>query len=692
VADAKKIDPFDVEALEKSLNDSATRVSTIWVSYLLFGLYLVIAAGNVTHRQIFLADPVKLPVLGVELPLVGFFFLAPIIFVTYHVYVMIQVVLLARTAEAYNEAVERNVANEAYRDRVRQRLANTLFAQIFAGSARERSGILGILLSLMAWVTLVIAPICVLLVVEFKFLPYHSSVATWTHRFLVIVDLLSVLLLWPLVLEGKKGDIRFRTLRDWRTSAFVPPVFFLAFGLLNFPGEIHANWLRSDELFLQNGVVVPHQCQRFIGLFRNILPPTFDRLVLRGETAIDVERLAKIEIPVRDKYIPRYQTERLRSFRNRDFSCGIFESADLRNTDFFGAVLVGANLNRADLTGAVLDGSDLADSYLNYAQLEGTAFRFAKLGGASLRSAHLQGANLLGAELGKNVSLSYAELDGANLAFSDFRGANLTGASLQWANLSHSLLHGANLSGANLQGANLSYAELQASALTGASLAGANLSFSQLQGTIFDQNTKLELSYIRNAFLWSADSANCRVAQVIEPHFNQLLQVTSVSDPIKGIGATADELEKFLDKIGYDEKLSDQLRGRLSDENLVAKGQKGWSDCSTEVTSEKTYVENISTYFMNLACRSGAMSAYVAAGILRRAAEIDDDFEVPAEFNDNDIVIQNMLDDLNSKYPSYEIARSFARRVLEETGCPALNNLNDRARNRLLYLKKSNSP
>ena len=31
----KKIDPFDVEALEKSLNDSATRVSTIWVSFIL---------------------------------------------------------------------------------------------------------------------------------------------------------------------------------------------------------------------------------------------------------------------------------------------------------------------------------------------------------------------------------------------------------------------------------------------------------------------------------------------------------------------------------------------------------------------------------------------------------------------------------------------------------------------------------
>jgi hypothetical protein len=40
MADAKKIDPFDVEALEKSLNDSATRVSTIWLSFRTFELVI----------------------------------------------------------------------------------------------------------------------------------------------------------------------------------------------------------------------------------------------------------------------------------------------------------------------------------------------------------------------------------------------------------------------------------------------------------------------------------------------------------------------------------------------------------------------------------------------------------------------------------------------------------------------------
>src|SRR5213594_632393 len=56
---AEKLDPFDVSALERSLNDSATRVSTIWVSFLIFSLYLLTAATTVTHRQLFLDEPVR---------------------------------------------------------------------------------------------------------------------------------------------------------------------------------------------------------------------------------------------------------------------------------------------------------------------------------------------------------------------------------------------------------------------------------------------------------------------------------------------------------------------------------------------------------------------------------------------------------------------------------------------------------
>ena len=233
----EKLDAFDVPALERSLNDSATRVSTIWVSFLIFALYLVVSAGTVTHRQLLLEDPVKLPVLNIDLPLYGFFFLAPILFVIFHVYVLLQVLLLGRTAAAYNKAVDKAVKPPTQNALVRQRLANTLFAQIFAGSPRERGGSLGLLLKAMAWVTLAFAPVLVLFVFQFKFLPYHSHFVTWTHRILIFMELATVFMLWPLVLDPQKDIVWRRVIRQPITLATVASFVVVSLCLQRFPAN-----------------------------------------------------------------------------------------------------------------------------------------------------------------------------------------------------------------------------------------------------------------------------------------------------------------------------------------------------------------------------------------------------------------------------------------------------------------------
>src|SRR5580704_14971014 len=204
---ADKLDPFDIEALESAVNDSATRVSTIWISFLIFSLYLLITATTVTQRQLLLAEPVKLPVLNIDLPQWGFFFLAPVLFVILHVYVLLQVLLLGRTTAAYNTAVSRVDLSPEENASLRQRLANTLFAQIFAGSPREREGFIGSLLRAVVWITLAIGPVLILLAFQFSFLAYHSHIATWTHRLLILVELAGFFLIWPLALDARK-DLR----------------------------------------------------------------------------------------------------------------------------------------------------------------------------------------------------------------------------------------------------------------------------------------------------------------------------------------------------------------------------------------------------------------------------------------------------------------------------------------------------
>src|SRR5262245_50815588 len=63
----------DLDALRKAVEDAASVGQGIWLSYLFVLLYIGIAAGAVTYKDLLLENAVKLPFLGVELPLVAFF-------------------------------------------------------------------------------------------------------------------------------------------------------------------------------------------------------------------------------------------------------------------------------------------------------------------------------------------------------------------------------------------------------------------------------------------------------------------------------------------------------------------------------------------------------------------------------------------------------------------------------------------
>jgi uncharacterized protein YjbI with pentapeptide repeats len=525
----EKPDPFDVAALERSLNDSATRVSTIWVSYLLFALYLLIATGTATHRQLFLEEPLNLPVLDIDMPLFWFFVLAPILFVLFHLYVLLQVLLLGRTAAAYNEIVDKAVDSAPENALIRQRLANTLFAQIFAGSPREREGLLGWVLRAMAVITLALAPIYIILAFQFVFLPYHSHLGTWTHRLLLLFELAVALLLWPLVLDARRDFNWHKLLRRIQRTAGIPfrllsakeerrqegqqlrvqaitvaaciSLVAISVGLASFPGEPHINLLTGNSPFAVH-------CNRWIS-------QKFDRLVLPHVDIIDNEKLDKIEKATAARGLEPSAGERTRSFSKRDLSCGIFVAMNLRRADFTGAHMPRANFEEAELQGANLNAAAVQGAKLRFAQLQGADLSYAKLQGANLGSwvlarlagedeetvlggpAHLEGANLSGASL-QEAKLRFAHLDGADLQYAVLDDADLYFAQLRAANLSGARLRAANLSGARLQAANLSSARLAGADLSAASGrgpqrrgAGANLQRSELKlALLSDVNRK----------------------------------------------------------------------------------------------------------------------------------------------------------------------------------------------------------
>ena len=448
---AEKAD--DLEAIEKAVDDAASLIGGLWLSYIFVLFYLGVAAAAVTHVDLFFANPVRLPFLGIELPLVAFFLVAPTLFLIVHAYMLVHLVLLTDKAKRFDEALDTQIKDEdgqegdkhqATRDKLRRLLPSNIFVQFLAGPTNLRKSEFGWLLCAIAWITLVVAPALLLLMFQIQFLPYHSSIVVRTQRVALVFDLALVWWLWPKVISRGKMGV---------TSPAVLGLLFsfvaIAFSCLiaTFPGEwqeeLLAKWDRSgwavsahNALFSAEPDSSTHR--RF---------PFSNTLVLPGENVYEGLSISEPEKAKWRDFVFRA--------RGRDLRGAIFALASLPKVDFYGANLREAQFLGAQLQGASLEGAQLQGASLIGARLEGTSLEWAQLQGASLDNAQLQGASLANAGL-QGASLLSAQLQGASLV-----NAQLQGASLDGANLEGTFLNGAQLQGTSFSGATLKATELR---------------------------------------------------------------------------------------------------------------------------------------------------------------------------------------------------------------------------------------
>ena len=361
----------DLDTIRKAVEDAASVGEGIWLSYLFVLLYIAIAAGGVTHKDLLLQNAVKLPFLGVDLPLVAFFFLAPILFIVSHSYTLLHFVMLAAKVGKFEEELKKQVPDELpdapeTKEGLRRQLPSNIFVQFLAGPSDIRKGGVGFLLKAIAWISLVIGPVLLLLLIQAQFLPYHLWWVTWVQRFAVLVDVILLWLLWPAVLDGR-STLMWRLQRRGKgwpalagryivglTACLVP--IGLVFTAATFPGEWldeHAgkrhwippnrvtswlgqkDWTSFHEL-LFNGEV-DNVTRRRKSLFSNTLVlPEFDAL-----------EAVKIDDPKKLDFVKQTLT-----LRGRHLEGAIFYFADLRKADLREAYLQGASLYNAKLQGA----------------------------------------------------------------------------------------------------------------------------------------------------------------------------------------------------------------------------------------------------------------------------------------------------------------------------------------------------
>jgi uncharacterized protein YjbI with pentapeptide repeats len=489
---APEPDTKNLDALLASLNGSAERFQTLWFSFLGLTLYLAIAASATTHRNLLLGEPQVLPILNIKVELLPFYVIAPLLYLRFHFYLLMMLVLLARTAAEFDKLLRTTIADEADQEHYRARVENALFLQLLVGMKGERSGVNSFLLGLIS-PTIVLAPLATLVLMQMMFLPYHHLRITWWHRGIVVVDLVLIVVLtyrcfFPRGL--KKAPLALGALNRKSRAAAMAVYILLAVGLtpladwLSFrqgrwagepwPSFDKWRWWAGEQVPFATGY--PDFAATANGVVFGLFP---DRLILSQQTIVGESRLdeTKKEIASRGgDFVPTL------NFDGRDLRAAALAGADLRGASFYGAAMQEADLSLARLDGAVLNG------------------------------AHLQGASLLGARL-HGASLLGAQFNGA-----DLRGAQLWGAQFAASNLEGALLNSAQLQGVDLfdaflPGADLRFAQLQGVDFSGAWLPGAQFDNAQLQGAHFGTAVIAD-SEFNQSFVYRADVMDADLATV----------------------------------------------------------------------------------------------------------------------------------------------------------------------------------
>jgi len=533
-------DHDDLRSIKKAVEDAASVSGPLWLSYLFALFYIALAAAGVTHADLLVENPVKLPFLNIELALKAFFCLAPILFVILHAYTLMYFVLLGAKASQFHDRLKEQIPNDQkIREGLRRQLPSNIFVQFLAGPREFRNGAFGWLLKIIAWTTLVIFPMALLLLLQLQFLPYHDSAITWTSRVAILADYLLIGWLWPSILGGRTGFLE--GLRWWTGFKPQSAMAFLGLSAVGFSwgvATVPAEWEEAPytlSVFSRLKAPATASTDWVFG------KPGDERDAQAKDWPANTLRLGELNIyeALKTKPDDLKWKAHIVDLQHRHLEYADLSWSKLDNVNLRDARLQGVSLKNAQLQGASLDDARLQGASLENAQLQGASLDDAQLQGASLDGAQLQGASLESAEL-LGASLFRARLQGASLAFAELQGSSLEQAELQGAYLENTKLQGASLENAQLQGAVLLNTQLQGASLGSVQLKGASLSgpmvwrsdWGSEEGPDLDDVKQIEIDGIDWSPVW------------INNHGNDGLMVIPWDD--QSYGALRQRLEKIL--------------------------------------------------------------------------------------------------------------------------------------------------
>jgi uncharacterized protein YjbI with pentapeptide repeats len=556
-----------IEQLQGAVEAASAEARSAFFYYAGFGLYFAIAVAGTSHEDLLRGATVTMPGLGIGMPLVGFYVVVPLLFVVFHVYVLLQLVVLARRIGWLKVALKSRPEATGI---ARQRALISPFAISQRLFGEPRGLVPRAVLSLSIWLTLVLIPLALLLATQLRFLPYHAAGVTWAHRLYIAFDALLLLLLWPVIIHpGRRGALGWlgtvsrrvgrrrrslaagaragaeavrRRLLRWRRTGAAPArlwtsatsavgaltrggvallALFVAFVVATVPGEaVERALLSASAPGDRAGCTALWRVSRWLDTVR--LPDRRTALCVTygvfdaPETPLGLRR----NMMVRDASLVALEPSRAQiaepgaeeAWRSKGEGVNL-QGRDLRFADLSGSDLRLADLRGANLKGAVLQGAKLTASRAgDIPRVEVGVCPHQSDDASETCVTGLVDADLRNADLrelhGWKIDLQGANLTGAQLQDAVLEHARLDGSLLTWAHLDRARLDGATLTGAVLREASAPKVRLNAVDAGYAFLRQADLGGAELIGMEVER-ADLDRITIDGATCRPGESHNC---------------------------------------------------------------------------------------------------------------------------------------------------------------------------------------
>lgn len=95
----------EVKGFLDEANAASDPARTAWLAFLLLLTYVVVTLASVSHKDLLLNSPVRLPIINADIPLVGFFQYAPAMLLLVYLSLLVQHVILARKYRRFTDAL-----------------------------------------------------------------------------------------------------------------------------------------------------------------------------------------------------------------------------------------------------------------------------------------------------------------------------------------------------------------------------------------------------------------------------------------------------------------------------------------------------------------------------------------------------------------------------------------------------------